>query len=90
MLPDGLAVEFEFMERLTQEESAARKNGDADEVERLEGLQRRMLVEHMGRWVPGYARKMKADASTDFYRAMLDLAAEFVEWNARGRSEGHP
>ena len=83
LLPDALGVEFEFMERLAQAEAEARRKGDAEELTRLEGLQRRMLDDHLGRWVPGYARRMKADAGTDFYRAMLDLAADFVEWSSR-------
>ena len=83
MLPDSLGVEFEFMERLAEGEAAATKEGDAEERRRLEDLQRRMLKEHLGRWVPGYARRIRADAGTDFYRAMLHLAAEFVEWNLR-------
>jgi TorA maturation chaperone TorD len=34
-------------------------------------------------WVPAYARKLSQRAETGFYRAMLDLTAQFVEWNAQ-------
>ena len=52
-------------------------------VRRLESLQRRMLTEHLNRWVPSYAREQRNRSDTGFYRAMLDLAAGFVEWDAR-------
>ena len=83
LLPDALGVEFEFMERLCHEESVAKQARDSADVQRLQDLQRRMLKEHLARWVPAYGRKLKSRASTDFYRAMTDLAADFVEWDAR-------
>jgi TorA maturation chaperone TorD len=82
-LPDALAVELEFMERLSQQEGAALEEGCSGEVQRLQELQRRMLTEHLAQWVPDYGRNLRSQAGTAFYRAMLDLAAEFVEWDAR-------
>jgi TorA maturation chaperone TorD len=81
-LPDALGVEFEFMERLTQEEAVAKKEGRSEEARRLRALQHRMLTEHLRQWVPDYGRELGAAARTDFYRAMLNLAADFVEWDA--------
>ena len=83
LLPDALGVEFEFMERLCYEEEEARQAGGSADVRRLQELQRRMLKEHLAHWVPAYGRKLKSRASTGFYRAILDLAADFVEWDAR-------
>jgi TorA maturation chaperone TorD len=82
-LADALAVELEFMERLSQKEAVAREEESSGEMQRLQELQRRMLAEHLVRWVPDYGRKLRSQAGTAFYRAMLDLAAEFVEWDAR-------
>jgi TorA maturation chaperone TorD len=82
-LPDAIGVELEFMERLTEQEAAARKEHLADEARRLEELQRRMLNDHLGQWLPDYARRLKGSAATDFYRAMLDLAADFIESEAK-------
>jgi TorA maturation chaperone TorD len=82
-LPDALVVELEFMEWLSAYEAEARGEGRSDEVRRLQELQHRMLKEHLAPWVPEYARKLKEKARTDFYRAMLDLTAEFIAWEAR-------
>jgi TorA maturation chaperone TorD len=81
-LPDALAVELEFMERVGQEEAAARREGRSDEVRRFRDLQHRMLTEHLRQWVPEYGRRLGAEARTDFYRTMLNLAADLVEWDA--------
>ncbi len=84
-MPDALDVEFEFMERLGQAEAAAREEGCSEEVQRLQELQHRMLSEHLARWVPDYGREQKSRAETAFYRVMLELAADFVEWDTRER-----
>jgi TorA maturation chaperone TorD len=84
-MPDALCVEFEFMERLSQEEAAAREESRSEDVQRLQELQRRMLGEHLARWVPDYGREQKTRAETGFYRAMLELAADFVEWDNQER-----
>ena len=81
-IPDALTAQFEFMERLAEAEAAAREAGCSADVQRLQDLQRRMLSEHLVRWVPAYGRKLMSRAETGFYRAMLDLAAQFVEWDA--------
>ena len=83
LLPDSLGVELEFIERLSGEEAVAVEEDRLGEVTRLRDLQRRMLGEHMGRWVPSYARKLVGEAMTPFYKAMLNLMADFVEWDAR-------
>jgi len=83
LLPDSLGVEFEFMERLSQEEATARKKGRSAAAQRCRKLQRRMLKEHLSRWVPDYGRKLSGAADTAFYREMLRLAADFVEWDTR-------
>ena len=90
-LPDALSVELEFMETLSQQEADAEGQGQSQEVRRLQQLQRRMLTEHLGLWVPDYARKRSGEAGTAFYRTMLDLAADFVEWDVREhRGRGGP
>ena len=75
-------------ERLSQEEATARKKGRSAAAQRCQKLQRRMLKEHLSRWVPDYGRKLSSVADTAFYREMLRLAADFVEWDAR--EQCHP
>ena len=82
-LPDALGVELEFMEKLSQREAGAEEEGRREEVRRLQQLQHRMLADHLGQWVPDYARKLSGEAGTGFYGSMLNLAADFVEWDVR-------
>lgn len=86
LLSDSLGVELEFMERLSGQEAAAAAEALLADVPRLRDLQRRMLDEHLARWVPDYGRKLSGQARTSFYRAMLELVADFVEWDLREHS----
>jgi len=88
LLPDALAVELEFMERLSAQEAVAAEENRPDQVTRLRDLQRRMLGEHVGRWVPAYAQRLAGEATTAFYRTMLNLLADFVEWDTRQELRG--
>lgn len=87
-MPDALGVELEFMERTCAGEVAALRKGDAKAVDRTRAFQRRMLDGHLGRWVPAYAKGLAGFASTDFYRAMLGLLADFVEQESSGSLPG--
>jgi TorA maturation chaperone TorD len=82
-LPDALGVELEFMEKLSEREAEAGREGLADEVRRLRELQRRMLKDHLGQWLPDYARRLQSRASTDFFRSMLELTADFIDWEEK-------
>jgi TorA maturation chaperone TorD len=87
LLPDHLGVELELMERLSNAEAVANSEGSPDEVGRLQELQRRMLDEHLSQWVPEYGRRLASSANTVFYREILDLLADFVDWEAQTRKE---
>ena len=86
-LPDALEVELELMERLCQSEGEAGLQGNGAEVRRLQALQERALREHLARWVPGYGRKLAAQAQSGFYRVMLTLLADFIESEEPGERE---
>ncbi len=86
LLPDHLGVELELMERLSSAEAVANSEGSPDEVGRLQELQRRMLDGHLSRWVPEYGRRLGSSANTVFYREILGLVADFVDWDAQTRA----
>jgi TorA maturation chaperone TorD len=86
LLPDHLGVELELMERLSGAEASANDEDSPDEVRRLQELQRRMLDEHLCQWVPEYGRRLGSSANTVFYREILGLLADFVDWEAQTRA----
>ncbi len=79
-MPDELSVELEFMEHLCIEEANAETDQNPAEVLRLQQLQERMLDEHLSQWAPPYARELKEASASLFYRQMLGLLADFIDW----------
>jgi TorA maturation chaperone TorD len=75
-LPDHVAAELEFLYLLLFREGRA-DAGDAI------ALKRRLLGEHLGRWIGPFTRAVKAGAQCGFYRELGDLTNRFVAMEAR-------
>jgi TorA maturation chaperone TorD len=78
-LPDHVAVELALMAALAKAEAHAWNAEDPGEAERLRSRQRDFMTAHLGRWAPRFARAVAAKATTNFYREMAWLLADFVE-----------
>lgn len=81
-LPDHIAAELEFLYALIFREAAARQQGDIEQADAARALRRRLIAEHLGRSAPPFAAAMRAGAQTDFYRALADVTARFIEREA--------
>ena len=55
------------------------RGGDRDELKRLTDAQASFIELHMGRWIPGWAKKVKAAAGTAFYKAVAQLASSLID-----------
>ena len=77
-LPDHIAAELEFLYLLLFRRAEARRNADAKAAADYAGLQRRLLDEHLGRWIEPFAAAVRAGAKTDFYRELATLTEAFV------------
>jgi TorA maturation chaperone TorD len=77
-LPDHVAAELEFLYLLLFRRAEALRNDDSDAGGRCVDLQRRLLDEHLGRWVPPFAAAMGSGAETAFYRELAGLTDAFV------------
>jgi TorA maturation chaperone TorD len=75
-LPDHVAAELEFLYLLLFRENRA----GADEAV---ALKRRLLGEHLGRWIGPFTEAVKAGAQCGFYRELGDLTNRFVAMEAR-------
>jgi len=78
LLPDHVAIELEVMQHLTSEEAAFLAAGDAGEAERIQGLQRRYLQEHLGAWGVEFFGSVERAANHPFYAAMGRLGSSFL------------
>lgn len=87
-LPDHVAVELEFLYLLIYRENEARRDGSPESMEKMAGIRRRFLDEHLGRWVTPFAEAVQAGAQSDFYRVLAKLTDTFVKLEAKRTAAG--
>lgn len=76
--PDHAALELEFMAACASEEAKAARRGDLAGAAEWAARERQFASEHLMRWVPGLCAQMARRARTPFYRAVAQLAVEFL------------
>jgi TorA maturation chaperone TorD len=77
-LPDHVAAELEFLYLLMHRQSQAQQSGDATALANVQGLRRRFLGNHLGRWVVPFAAAVRSGANEAFYRELADLTERFI------------
>lgn len=77
-LPDHIAVELEFLYLLIHRKNQAQQSGDAAALAEADGLRRRFLHDHLGRWAAPFTAAMKSEAGEAFYRELAELTERFV------------
>ncbi|OHB70164.1 MAG: hypothetical protein A2W23_01315 [Planctomycetes bacterium RBG_16_43_13] len=82
---DHITVELEFMAYLTFKEAHAIREGNPKNIELCRDAQRKFFKDHIGRWVPAFANRLKKAFDTTFYtqvaqalKAFLDAEANFL------------
>lgn len=75
---DQLGVELQFIASMLDRIVVAIENGDHQEQRRVEKSIKRFWVQHLGRWVRGYATLAERAASHSFYREMARLLDNFA------------
>jgi TorA maturation chaperone TorD len=75
---DHIALECAFMAALAVELLEHARGGDRNELKRLTDAQASFVELHMGRWVPGWAKRVTVAAGTAFYKAVAELAYSFI------------
>ena len=75
-LPDHVAAELEFLYLLLFREGRAG-------AEEAVALKRRLLGEHLGRWIGPFTDAVRSGAQCAFYRELAELTNRFVAMEAR-------
>jgi TorA maturation chaperone TorD len=75
---DQLGVELTFVAELLDRSAVALEGGDTDAARRIEKEIKRFWVQHLGRWVRGYARLIVRLAEHSFYREMARFLGGFA------------
>lgn len=77
-VPDHVAAELEFLYLLLFRANEARRSGDERALEAAQALRRRLLCEHLGRWIGPFTAAVRSAAGTAFYRELAGLTEAFV------------
>jgi len=92
-LPDHIAVELEFMQKVTLREEQAWREADADSVASCRQIEKEFIEKHLNRWIPAFCEKVMMEAQLPFYRELAGLTKKFIvfeteEMNGNGRYVG--
>lgn len=87
-LPDHIAAELEFLYALLFRETGARARGDTDAARGAAALRRRLIANHLGRWIDPFAAAVETGAECAFYRALAGLSRHYVAFEARAAALG--
>ena len=80
---DHIACELEFAAFLARKEAHAREIGDARMLEETRKAMRLFLRDHLGRFVPSFAGRLRRVDPQGFYGALGDLCLGLVESDCR-------
>lgn len=81
-MPDHIAAELEFMQKLEERYALALDDGDIELAENLVTIKSRFLAEHLLAWAPGFLDKVMTNATLPFYREMAGLTLSFLSQEA--------
>jgi len=76
--PDHISCECEFASFLALKEAYALERGEPAILEDTRKATRLFLRDHLGRFAPGFTRKLAQEAGVDFYGALADLCYRLV------------
>jgi len=79
MLEDHIAVELEFLARLTEKIIEALKSGNTEEAETLYHLRKDFIENHLKLWLPAFIERILDSTQEDFYRGCAYFLKEFFE-----------
>lgn len=77
-LQDHLGAELEFMAVLCFKEVYAHEQVWIEQAATCRQARRRFLGEHLGRWLPVFAMRVRDNARLSFYAALTELTAALV------------
>jgi TorA maturation chaperone TorD len=82
-LPDHIAAELEFLYMLLFRETGARARCDAGAARGALAMRRRLIGEHLGRWIEPFAAAVDRGAQCAFYRTLAALTRRHLALEAR-------
>lgn len=79
-LPDHVSVELECLYALLFREAQACRDGKPEVQQAATALRRRLLQDHLVRWLPQFADAVIAQTQTPFYRTLAELTRDYIDF----------
>ena len=79
---DHLSVELEFMHFLAYKESYARCRDGAEKTQVVVDAQKKFVKDHIGRWVPLFARMLAKKADSGFFKDLAEFSSDWIDFEA--------
>jgi len=76
--PDHVSCECEFLSFLAMKEAYALEHQQSEMLEETRKAQRLFLKDHLGRFLPTFAKKLSREDRSGFYSTLADLCLRFV------------
>jgi TorA maturation chaperone TorD len=83
-LPDHIGLELACMQFLCQAEAHAWDRNDLTEIQRVRGMQERLLREHLLEWAPALCERIREHAVGPWYRGIAMLLKAYLSQEAKG------
>jgi TorA maturation chaperone TorD len=77
-LPDHIAVEFEFMHKLTEKEGKAWKKNDNNMALRYLEYEKKFIDEHLSQWIPQFCDRVIQESRVSFYQQIAKLTKMYI------------
>ena len=82
-MPDHIAVELEFIQKLEERYAQAVDDGEMELADNLMKIKKRFFTEHLLAWAPEFLKKVADRATLPFYREMAVLLQLLLEQENR-------
>ncbi len=77
--PDSLKAQLLFMHVLALKKCFAREKELWEQIEIVKDVEKKFLNDHLGRWAPCFAAKLKSEADLFFYDTLADFLQQWME-----------
>lgn len=79
-MPDHITAEFEFMQRLLENEAGAWCDGNQDLASNIQNIESRFYGEHISQWVSQFCDRVVAATENPFYEKFAEITKAFMEF----------
>ena len=86
-MPDHITAEFEFMQRLLENEANAWTDGDQDLAANVQNIENRFYDEHLSKWVDQFCDKVINAMDSPFYGQFAEVTKRFMEFEEKTLQE---